>query len=56
MACGRRIQQGEEVMSIAGTVLCLECYEAADRSIGEGSALRVRMRHGAHCGGGAEQD
>ena len=54
MACGRRIRQGEEAMAITGTMLCLECYEAADRSVGIGQ--RVRMNHGAHCGGGTEQD
>jgi hypothetical protein len=56
MACGRRILQGEEAMAVTGTMLCLECYEAADISVGKGEPVRVRMSHGAVCGGGAEQD
>lgn len=55
MACGRRIRQGEEVMVISGTIICLECYEASDRSVGRETCVRVRMEHGAHCGGGVEQ-
>ena len=56
MACGRRILRGEEAMAVTGTVLCLECYEAADRAVSEGTPVRFRMSHGAHCGGGFEQD
>ena len=55
MVCGRRIRQGEEAMAITGTIMCLECYEASDRSVGQGTGVRVRMDHGAHCGGGVEQ-
>jgi len=46
---------GEEAMAINGTIMCLECYEASDRSVSQGTGVRVRMDHGAHCGGGVEQ-
>ena len=55
MACGRRILAGEEAMAITGTILCLECYATADRSVAEGIEVLVTMQHGALCGGGYEQ-
>jgi hypothetical protein len=47
---------GDEAMALMGVMHCLECYATADRSMGEGIRIRIRMQHGALCGGGAEQD